>query len=157
MIIRMYMILLQLAYFKAIHCQTCSAQDIASHYAQLSSISKDPIRNDYAKIVTNNCLFGKGQSLADLNHCYKHCSLRENCVAIYTSNEGSCRMCYNGTEASNYDDFNHDNMFIRLEVLETRYQNYHSQPFSGCSAEDEEIHVGDFDGNGRNELLCRNM
>ena len=113
----MYMVLLNCIYFKAIHAQTCPAQDITSHYEQLSSFSEDPIRTNYAKILINNCLFGKEQFLANPSNCYKHCSLRENCVAIYNNDEGSCRMCYNGTEVSNYEDFNHDNIFIRLETL----------------------------------------
>ena len=112
-----YMFVLNCIYLEACYSQTCPTQNIESHYGRLSSISIDPIRHNYAKIVVDNCLFGKEQFLVNSNHCFKHCYLLDNCVAIYMSNDENCRLCYNGTGTTNYEDFNHDNVFIRLEVL----------------------------------------
>ena len=97
--------------------QICPIYDIASDYVQVFSLLPDPIMDNYAKIAINNCLFGKEQNHVNRDYCLYHCFLREDCVAVYMGNNGECRLCYDGTLSANYDEFDHEHMFIRLQVL----------------------------------------
>ena len=47
--------------------------------------------------------------------------------------------------------------YSNTQITERSYQTRHIRQFSGCSAENEELHIGDFDGDGLNEVLCHQM
>ena len=97
----------------------CIEQDEAVNYAKISSLLPDPIRENYARIILNNCVFGREQSLSHILHlkyCFDHCSMRDNCFAIHMEDE-YCRFCYNGTHTSNYEDMDQDKIYVRLAVL----------------------------------------
>ena len=49
------------------------------------------------------------------------------------------------------------NIYPYTQLTEARYQTHHIHQFSGCSADDEEIHIGDFDGDGLDDMVCRRM
>ena len=113
--------------YKLINGQQCEANDIVLDYKTISSLSQDPIKENYAKIVINNCLFGKEHIFPYQHNCFYHCSLRENstipCVAIYL--EGNeCRMCFDGTPTTNFDEYDHENLLIRQQDLGEPCQHF---------------------------------
>ena len=73
---------LQLIYVDGYDAPFCPSQTV-TRYERITSFSLDPIRKNYANIVISNCKFGKEQHITNLEHCFDHCSLRDNCVAIY--------------------------------------------------------------------------
>ena len=94
-------------------------QEEANNYAKISSFLPDPIRKNYARIILNNCVFGREQSLSHILHlryCFDHCSMRETCVAVHFE-EDYCRFCYDGTHTSDYAAVDPDKIYVRLSEL----------------------------------------
>ena len=104
----------------------------ALNYARLSSLYGDSNRKYNARMILDNCTFGREQSLShilDLRYCFDHCSMRDACVAI-NMEEDHCRFCYNGTHTLNSAVVDPDKLYMHLAKL-GRYR-LHRQNNSLC-------------------------
>ena len=97
----------------------CSHENVLRNamdvYTRLVPNSMDFSLEYYLDILNNACAFGIEH---DLDHCFAHCSLNENCVAVYVY-ENRCWFCsslINNIHALNSEINIHD-VYIHLERL----------------------------------------
>ena len=68
--------------------------------------------------VINTCKLGKVHSIFDRDICFDHCSLRENCVAVETS-EAGCQFCLNATyDSSRIQQANMISTYVKSGAME---------------------------------------
>ena len=93
----------------------CLQPNTSSDYQQLTNI---PTELDFAvDDLLQNCRFGTDIFVLHSDLCFTHCSLREDCEAIYAFGT-SCKFCERtGYTQGSLSDRTPDNIFIRTSKL----------------------------------------